>query len=401
MRRLPVVVALVVLLGAGGAAYVLTRPPSGPFPTRDHVRVHGLAAWPVDTVEEAERECAEADEWRLDERETALRFAREILRYPNPHSSDWSDEQEHRSRYLVGSDGTEDLFLGSLLEVQRFGRCWYVTGGSPREGDVGATLGFVYRDGRAHLLLGNAPEVPSGFVGFGDWEAEIDPGQRQVVMWMPELGPDATGHVIYTRPDEQGVSEFVGVRTLGSVPPPPEGPPAEPVDPGAVAGDPELCRGPLGFQSPERAIGYLYQWTFDDLLQQVRGHPRYERRSWRHLDGDRWRLVVDDAVLTATIPEIDGRCYALASLVPVGRDSPLRRLWLDETAITVGVDWGGGGDEATVSIGSGFTGSGRTLKELREPVTFPHASAGDHTFAGVVLYKDGHVVSAYYGPYGN
>lgn len=398
MRRLSLALALVVLLGGGTAAYVLTRPPSGPFPSTADLRARGFAAWPVDTVEEAERECADADGWRLDERATALRFARDVLRYPGPHTSDWSDEQEHGARFLVGSDGIDELFLGSLLVLTRYGRCWYVTGGFPRESDIGATAGFVYRDGRPHLLLSNSPEVPTGYVGYGDWETEIDPGLRQTVMWMPELESGATGHAIYTRPDEEGVSEFVGVETLGFVPPPPEGPPAEPlgaVD--AVVDGPEGCRGPRGFKTPEVAIRHLYAWEFDHLLHQVRGHPRYQRKSWHRLGGDRWRLVVDDAVLTATIPQVAGRCYNLLSLTPVDRDPPLRRLWVDETAVTFGIDWGGG-DEAIVSLGSGVSFS-RTLKELQEPVTFPHAVGQGPAFAGVVLYKDGHVVSAYYGPF--
>jgi hypothetical protein len=217
-------------------------------------------------------------------------------------------------------------------------------------------------------------------------------------MWMPELEAGDTGHAIFTRPDEDGVSESVGVQTFGFVPPPPEGPPAEAlgsVD--ALADDPGGCRGALGFKTPERAIRNLYEWELDYLLHQVHGQPRYQRRSWRHLRGDRWRLVADDAVLTATIPRVSDRCYAILSLEPVDGDPPMRRLWIDEAAVTVGVDWGGG-DEAAVSLGSSMSFS-RALKELQEPVTFPHAVGKRPVFAGVVLYKDGHVVSAYYGPF--
>lgn len=387
----------VLLLGWGVAAFVATRSVSGPFPSDADLRTRGFAAWPVDTVAEAERECADPDEWRLDARSTALRFARQILRYPEPHTSDWSDEQEHRERFLVGSEGVEDLFLGSLLETTRYGRCWYVTGGYPREGDVGATVGFVYRDGDPYLLLSHAPEVPPGYVGFGDWEAEVDAGLRQTIMWLPEIDAGATGHAIYTRPDEDGVSESVGVEIFGFIPPQPDGPPAEPLDsPTTVLGDPGACRGPLGFKTPELAIRHLYAWQFDYLLQQVRGHPRFQRKGWRQLGGDRWRLVVDDAVLTATIPKTAAGCYTLLSLVPAG-DPPLRRLWVDEASVTFGIDWGGG-DEALVSFGSGV-GFSRTLKELQEPVTFTRAPGEGPVFAGVILYKDGHVVSAYYAPF--
>lgn len=403
MRRLLIVVAALAVAG-GAAVAVLGRDPSGPFPPAAELRFRGFAAWPVDTVEEAEAECATPEGWRLDARATALRFARQILRYPEPHAGDASGEQVHRARLLIGSDATRDLFLGSVLELARFGRCWYVTGGAPREGDVLATLGFVYRDGRPHLLLGHFPVLPEGFVGYGDWETEIEGGARQTVTWMPELEPGATGHAIYTRPDARGVSESVGVRTLGHVPPPPEGPPAEPLGVADVVDDPEVCRiDSSPSRSPERLIRYLYEWTFDDLLEQVDGYARYERRGFRHLGGDRWRLVVDDAVLIARIPEIAGRCYKLVSMRPAGTSPPLRRLWVGDEAVTFELDWREG-DEATVAAGTASAGLGGTLERIDERVTFPRDAepppAGVPTYARVVLYEKGHVVSAYYGLFG-
>lgn len=396
MRRLSLLVAVLAI--AGGAAYfVLTRAPEGPFPSAAHLTKHGFAAWPVDTVEEAEDECAEAGDWRLDARATALRFATQVLRYPAPHTSDWSDEQEHRERFLVGSDDAPGVFLGSVLELARFGRCWYVTGGMPREGDITATVGFVYREGRPQLLLGNGAGLPSGFVGFGDFRAEIERGARQTVTWMPELDPGATGHAIFTRPDEQGVSEFVGVQTFGAVPPPPSGPPPRPLAIADVVDDPDVCDvDPAKSKTPESLIRYLYRWTFDDLLRQENGYQRYERKAFRHLGDDRWRLVVDDAVLIATIPKIAGRCYELVSMIPVDGDVPLRRLWVDERGATFDVDWRPG-DEATVAV----TGASAALREIGDPVTFPRYGEpppdGLPVFARVVLYEDGHVVSAYYG----
>jgi hypothetical protein len=393
VRRPALFLAVPVLL-AGGAFLLLSRDASGPFPSAATLQTRGFAAWPVDTVEEAEEECARPQEWRLDERATALRFALQVLRYPDPHASDWSDEQEHRARVLIGSNGTRDLFLGSLLELARFGRCWYVTGGTPREGDLGATLGFVYRGGRPNLLLGHAGGLPRGYVGFGDWETEVEAGARQSVVWMPDLERGATGHVLYAAPDEEGVSESVAIETLGHVPPPPEGPPARPLDPQTVLDDERLCRDASGFKTPEGAIRHLYRWTFDDLLAQVDGHPRYERKAFHRIGGDRWRLVVDDAVLMATIPEIAGRCYAIVSVVPSGGPDPLRRLWVDDAAVTFDVDWQGA-DEAGVSFGTGF-GFGRTLQALDEPVTFPQSPVDGPAFAGVVLYEGGHVVSGSY-----
>jgi hypothetical protein len=164
-----------------------------------------------------------------------------------------------------------------------------------------------------------------------------------------------------------------------------------------VVDDASVCRlEPPRFRSPERVIRYLYEWTFDDLLRQVNGYARYERKRYRHLGGDRWRLVVDDATLIATIPEIAGRCYQLVSLEPVGNDRPLRRLWIGSQGVTFAIDWGGG-DE----VSFGFPGGGGTLKQIREPVTFPRGRPSllpnTPAYARAVLYKDGHVVSAYQG----
>lgn len=400
MRKLALLLAAAALVG-GAAAVVLDRDPSRPFPSAPELRVHGFAAWPVDTVQEAAAECAHAEGWRLDARSTAMRFASEVLHYPKPQAGESFGDSDDSIRLLIRSDDERGLFLGSALQLERYGRCWYVTEGLPREGDLGATLGFVYRDGRPYLLLGNVPEVPIGFVGYADWETEIEPGSRQIVMPMPELDPGATGHVIYVAPDERGVSETVGARSLGVVPPPPSGRPARRLTTGEVVHNPEVCRIQSGpSKSPERIIRYLYNWTFVDLMRQVNGSPRYERRGFHHLGGDRWRLVVDDAVLIARIPRVADRCYGLVSMRPVGRDAPLRRLWIDDLGVTFGIDWGGG-DEATIEFGAGFEGRGGTLKQIREPVTFARAAepqpADVPMSARVVLYKDGHVASAFYG----
>lgn len=400
MRRLLLLLAVLVVVG-GAAVVVLGRDHSGPFPSEAKVRTHGFAVWPVDTVAEAERECAGAEEWRLGADTTALRFVRDLLRYPEPYVSEVFGEGEHTARLLMNTRGARGVTLGSVVELARFGRCWYVTGAEPREGGLGATVAFVYREGRAHLLLGNAGGLPAGFVGYGDWETEIDPGDRQIVLWMPELDPAATGHALYTQPNSRGFSEMANARSLAPVPPPPSGPPAEVLEAPDVVDNPNVCRIESSpFKTPERVVRHLYEWTFDNLLAQVDGYPRYERKGFRHLGGDRWRLVVDDAVLIATIPEIADRCYKLVSLVPARRDPALRRLWVEDEAVTFGLDWGGG-DEASLAFGTGFDGVSATLKELQEPVTFPrHAEPQPTdvpTYARVVLYEDGHVVSAYYG----
>lgn len=371
--------------------------PSGPFPSAETLRTRGFAAWPVDTVAEARSECAAAEGWRLDARATATRFARDVLGYPEPTAGETFGEERHHFRLLIGTRGVERLFLGSALELDRYGRCWYVTEGVPREGDLGATLGFVYRDGRPHLLLGHALGLPHGSVGYGGWETEIDAGARQTVTPLPALDEDATGHVIYTAPDDDGISEGVGARPLAPVPAAPKRPPAPDLHAAAAVQDPAVCRiAPSSRRSPKAVIRYLYEWTFPELLEQRSGFPHYERRRFRHLGGDRWRVLVDDAALDATIPRVAGRCYALVSIEPVEGDPPLRAVRIEEDGVTFDVDWDGG-DEVTFGFASAADGVGGTLARVREQVTFAAAPGGGPCFARVVLYDDGHVLSAFFG----
>jgi hypothetical protein len=263
--------------------------------------------------------------------------------YPAPTTSDWTpDDTPDTARFLMNTDDAKGVFLGSLLELRRHGYCWYVVDGEPREGGwPDATVAFVHRAGRPHLLLGSHGGLPHGEIGFGEWETPIEPRLRQTVVEMPEVDPDATGHAIYLGPDENGVSEGVGIETLGTVPAPPNGPPSTPLD--GDAGSGACATTSYAARSPEKVIRQLFEGPFVSLLTRVRGNPDYGRKSFRRIGPDRWRIVADHAVLEAVVDE-DGRCARLLALAPVDRDRPLRRLWLGERGATVRVDWGGGED---------------------------------------------------------
>lgn len=399
MRRAALLLVLVVAAAGAAAAWFLTRAESGPFPTPGHVRVHGLAAWPADTVEEARAECDGAPEWRRDALQTALRFASEVMGYPAPHTTDWAHPgRPHQARFLVNTDGIERLFLGSLLELKRYGHCWYVVNGEPREGgEPSVTLAFVYRGGRPHLLLGTAGDVPPAHVGYGSWDVEVEREPRQTVLEMPELDANGTGHAIYLDPDEDGVSEGVGIDALGAVPPAPQGGPT-----GRLSAPPPIrrCRTTsYAAQTPKKIIRQLFDNPFENLLQRAKGQLQYERKRVRHLGGDRWRIVADRAVLDATIAR-GNRCARLVAIEPVDGDTPLRRAWIERDGATAIVDWGGG-DDAYVELGTARTGAGGMLKQIREPVTFRWTDGPPDApvYALVVLYDEGHIVSASYGLY--
>lgn len=395
MRRLALVL-LALALAEGAAAAVLGRDPAGPFPPAETLSTRGFAVWPVDTVAEAEEECASPEDWRLDAGATALRFARGVLGYPEPTAGDTPGDRHHY-RLSINTGGIDELFLGSVIEVDRYGRCWYVTLGLPREGELGATLGFVYGNGRPQLLLSSAHGLPHGSVGFGDWSTEIDAGRRQTVTPLPDLDEDATGHALYTTPDDRGISEGMVALPLPPVPPAPREPPASWLHEAAAIEDPAICAiAPSSRRSPEAVLRNLFEWTFPALLEQRKGFPYYERRRSRHLGGDRWRVVVDGAVLDATIPRIARRCYALVSMEPVRGDAPLRAVRFEKESVTFDFDWDGG-DEATFGFATAADGGSGALRRIPEQVTFQAAPGEGPLFARVVLYEEGHVVSAYFG----
>jgi hypothetical protein len=384
MRR-----GLVFLVLAAGAvaAFVLTRDAGAPFPTARHVRAHGLAAWPADTVEEAKSECDGAPSWRSDAYETAVRFTEDVMGYPDAGGEDFTGEgASTTARFLMNTKGVGGVFLGSLIELKQFGDCWYVVDGEPREGSwtEATTFGFVHRNGQPHVLLGNVEGVPAVHVGFGGWETEVEPGDRQTVVPMDGVAADATGHVVYLDPDENGVSETVGIETLGAIPRPPSG---SAVTPLGHEGDDDGCAAPAA----KRLARRLFGGSSVDLLR----HPVTYPPTTTHLRGDRWRVRIDGVELTAVVD-----CGRLVSLAPVDRDPPLRRLWLDDRGATVGIDWGGG-DDAYVHVGDLRSSAGGVLKELGERVTFPwsNGAPASPVPAFVVLYNDGRIVSASYGLY--
>jgi hypothetical protein len=328
--------------------------------------------------------------------------------YPEPGAEDFTQEDpSNRARFLVNTSGVRGAFLGSLLELSRYGNCWYLVDASPRESDFpSATFGFVYRENTPHLLIASGPDgyVPGGRVGYGTWESEFIPELRSMVLDMPGVDRDATGHVIYldqeTRLEANDVglvSERVGVDTFGTIPPAPSGAPARPLE-GAEL--PELCASVAYWaRTPEGVVRRLLRDGLDNWFLEAGGFGPYEPPRFRHLDGDHWRIVADRAVLDVTIEHAD-RCARLVSIDTIDRDPPLRRVWIEPSGATIGVDWGGG-DDAFVELSSGSTGAGGMFKQIREQVTLPWSEGrpAGTVSALTVLYKDEQIVSVSFDLY--
>ena len=400
MKR--ILVAALVLTAGAAIILLLMREDGAPLPSATSLATYGFAVWPEDTVKEGLATCDRSEPWQRDPQETARRFAATVLKYPKPEVAGGRPVDNHVS-YLINSRRMGGLSLGSSLDLRRFGHCWFVVGGEPREGDLGATIAFLRRADSTHLLLSHPYGIPHAEVGFGTWDTEIDGGRNQVRIELPDVDPDATGHALFTSPDERGTSEQVGAETLGVIPRD-SGRPARGLRPSEVVDNPRVCRIESSpFHSARAVIRHLYAWTFDALLEQVKGYPTYRRKAFEQIDGDLWRLVVDDAELHAVVPEIAGRCFKLVSMAPKGVP-PIRSLRIAPRSVTLELRWGDA-DAALVQFGVGFDGRGGTLRRVDEPIMFqrkaPPQPAGVPTYALVVLYKDEHIVSAQYGLYTN
>lgn len=321
----PLIVAL-VLTGGVATALLLPEEP-GAFPTDEEIARTGFAVWPVDTPEEAREECAQAQDWRKDAPEVALRFASDVLRYPNPTvDDDFVPEDEDTYRTLIYSPDMPGVFLGSVLVLERFGECWYVTEGMPREDD--RAIDVVTFEAATKLLVpigccGSVVEV-----GWGDWTHTIrsrdrTDGSNEVLVDIPAEAKGGPGHYIVMDFD-QGVSEVVGARTLPPLPTDEGAVPLAQIDIGRRPDDPRLCRMTWARREhPERIIRELRSGTFKSGLAFTKsGYLRYDRASQRGLGSNfEWRLRLDEAVMRISLSRAADRCWLLRSIEP--RRAPL------------------------------------------------------------------------------
>lgn len=384
---------VVLFLGVAAAAVMLRSEESGPIPSRETLRRDGFAVWPQDTRDEAMAACDAAQGWQLDPKQTAERFARDVLGYPNPDASA-IDPTANAVRYLLNASGVRGVFLGSVVDVRRYGRCWFIVHAENREDSVFETVGFVHRGERTDLVLGSIGPLPGteAHVGYGTWDYGIEQPAGQTLVQLPELESDATGHIMFVSRNERGVATGIGANSLGFVPEPATGTTTQ-IEPEELVGNPELCTSE--FRRPQAVIRDLYEWTLNEHLQVVKGYPTYERRRVRHLPGNRWRLIADDAKLEARVVKVGRRCWELGSLDPTGKP-PVRSLFVDDSTITLDLHWGRA-DAASIALGSPSGADSWDLRRVEGAVTLFHSDADPHEepfYVSVVLYKDSHVVSA-------
>lgn len=233
-RNIFVGLSVLVLAAAAVAAVVIVRvdaPPPAPLPTQEELKENGFAVWPEDTVDEGLDSCADAEPWRLDAQETAFRFAREMLEYPDPELNTGPiGATATQVRYLIGSEGVRGVgvFLGSVIDVQKYDRCWFVVNAENREDSVFYKVSYRRQAGDVWLVVhGGLVETE---IGYGAWDRRLvplasrgippsppQPGSETSIR-LPALDPDATGHVLSLTRNEQGIVIGITAQPLGFVP---------------------------------------------------------------------------------------------------------------------------------------------------------------------------------------
>ena len=408
-RRRHLVGSLIVgmLLTSGGAAAVMLQTGSGPFPSDEEIARNGFSVWPVDTPEEAREECATAPAERKDPEQVALDFASQVMGYPEPTASDdYNPDDENVYRALINTEGVKGVFLGSVLQIERFGECWYVTEGIPREGDRGIDVATF--EGGTKLL------VPVGCcgtrieVGWGDWTQVFESQERsgEILVDIPPEAHGRPGHFIVTDFDENGVSEVVGARTLPPLPTSEGAQPLAQIDVGRRPPNRALCRMSWAERKgPERIMGHLRNWTFKFGLDYTGGgYLRYDRNTRRRLGSDfEWRVRLDEADMRFSFSRVPRRCWIIRSIVPRG-PAIIEQVSAGNNSLTFDLDpgdadtvivyYGVGGEAQPVSIATDEL-LGQPFSVSRGP-DFPPRNEGTPTYALAVTYRNGNLHSAEY-----
>lgn len=216
MKRSVLVGLVLLVLGAGTAAILLRDDKdSAPLPTRETLRKEGFAVWPQDTVDEATTACLDAEAWQLNPEQTALRFAREVLIYPEPFV-DAIDPTSNSVRYLLNTRQVQGVFLGSVLDLKRYDRCWYIVRAESREDPFFDTVDFTLRGDQPYLVI-EAGGLAETHVGYGTWDRLIENPSKRIVLKLPALETDATGHVMSMSRNRKGIVTGIAALPLGFV----------------------------------------------------------------------------------------------------------------------------------------------------------------------------------------
>jgi hypothetical protein len=389
------IVALMLAV-AGSVALVITRRNVGPWPSEQHVLLHGLAAWPADTRAEAEAECSKADGWRRDAAATIERFASQVLRYPDPIFDLPSRANPHRREALVTTKTSKSLFLGSAIEVQRLGRCWYVVNGEPREGESFLDLAYQSGPDSPRAIVHSKGGFPQTEIGWGEWERDIhfSEPRNQIVMEVPAHAASQPGHYMLTYGGDDDVSEMVDIDLLGAIPPVATNRLSRHELPERTE-DKGLCKLPdTNRRGPPRLINRVVDTLGNGASSGV-AYPPPNTLEKTKLRKTRWRVKADAGDLDVNIARVGNRCWVLDSVSPRNGGRVIKEVRWGPRSLTFDLAWGSA-DKASISYGSErfpertefqMIDGPFTLSYVREKNQFPLA-------VFVTLYRNGNVLNA-------
>lgn len=360
---------VLALLGAGTVAALLNNDDDpAPIPSDDQLRADGFAIWPEDTLDEGIRACDQAEEWQLEPQETAFRFAREVLNYPEPHLNTVpiADEESTRTdvRYLIGSRGVPGVFLGSVVDVRKYGRCWFVVRVDPREGGWLPSVAFAHNGDRTQLVLqtlGSEVEI-----GYGSWEKTITDDRDQVVLDLPDLEPDATGHLMALGPYRQVLDGSAA--PLGFIPDPATAT-VRRLTREEVLKARRVCRRDDAYRSPQAALADLYTFTLDRPVSTSGRQIIFKGDDGaEHVRGERWSLAVGQAQVNVLVPQIKPGCWRVLFINDHRRHHLLQLLRVEPDWLTFDLNWGNA-TSGTLTVSTSQGGSSWTFNKLDQPLT--------------------------------
>lgn len=376
---------LIIVVGITTGVASLQPPTKTTLPSQQQLRDGGFAVWPEDTVQEGLEACAEAEEWRFDADGTAERYALDVLEYPQPRLNPVG--QDEVARYAITSEADE---LGSVIDLKKYDRCWFVVNVTPREGGFLPSLLFAHaEDGQPLFIIGGGSETE---IGYGTWETVVENTEGQTVVDPPDLPPDATGHFA-------AISSYTGVNSISAFPlgfiPEPATTNVRPLTRAELRETAGVCPGSEGFGSPQLALADLYESKFDQTVDQRGRRPLFRGgNEIERITNDEWILRVDGAELRATVPELKQGCWAVFAL---NSGNLLDDLKVAEDAFTFDIDWGDA-TAADVLLGNGRGGDYWTVERLDHPVTVSGLDTRNplkEPFrATVVLRKEGRIIAA-------
>lgn len=375
LRTLAGVAALLMVAVAATVVAPFTLPstaPTSPYPSKSELRTGGFAVWPEDTIQEGKAACEEPEPWRLEAGSTVLRFAREVLKYPEPDVEDRVDNPESGTNRYHVTTPTEWVYLGMMVDLRKFGSCWFVVGATPREGGYPATVTFTHPGEEPHIAVRSTASRTE--VGFGTWSHTFT--GREGTFDLSDVAPEATGHVTTFNCYRELCD--VNAWPLGAVPEPAA---VEPIELGSdeFAALPGVKR--TGCSTRLKQLAELYAIAEGKSLGTSNSRPSVGKVVFRNegqlaqtgikeIGRDRWTVPLDDGrtSMEAQIMRIGDESCWNAFEVEDPRRSLLTSLAVSEESVTFDLSWG---QASTARVGIGSIRGGDTYEfgRLEGPIT--------------------------------